>query len=181
MLPEPSGIHRGGRRARHACATTMAALTLSAALAAAAPAGGGSLHLATASNATLGKTIVVNPAGRTLYSLSTETAHHLLCKSKECLNFWPPLTVVSRSTKVTVPSSVHGKLGLIKRSNGILQVTLGGKPVYRFRADSARGQIRGEGLELDGGVWHAVAAGSPTPAAVMPSTPTTPTTPGYGY
>ena len=146
------------RKRLHIPATTVGALVaLTAALSAAAFAAGG-LHLATSRNATLNKTILVNPAGRTLYTLSTETTHHLLCKSKECLNTWPPLTVLSRATKVSAASGVHGKLGLIKRSNGSWQVTLGGKPLYRFRADTARGQAGGEGLELDGGVWHAVVA-----------------------
>jgi predicted lipoprotein with Yx(FWY)xxD motif len=137
--------------------TIVVILALTALLSTAAFAAAG-LRLSTATNATLGKTIVVNPAGRTLYSLSTETTHHLLCKSKGCLNVWPPLTVLSRSTKVSAASGVQGKLGLIKRSNGTWQVTLAGKPLYRFRSDTGRGQVGGEGLELDGGVWHAVVA-----------------------
>jgi predicted lipoprotein with Yx(FWY)xxD motif len=159
-----------------------AALAIAATLAAGALASGGALKLGTSSNSALGKTIVINPAGRTLYSLSTETTHHLLCTSTACLNLWPPLTVTSRSTSLTKAGGVQGKLGLLKRANGSLQVTLGGKPVYRYRPDTARGKVGGEGLRLAGGVWHAIRAAAPaTPPAMTPTTGAPPTAPPYGY
>jgi predicted lipoprotein with Yx(FWY)xxD motif len=150
------------------------------ALAAGAIAFGGAVKLGASPNATLGKTIVVNPAGRTLYSLSTETAHHLLCRAGQCLSLWPPLTVASRSTRLSKAGGVQGKLGLLRRANGALQVTLAGKPVYRYRPDSARGQVGGEGLRLAGGVWHAITATTAATTPTMtPTTPSPPTTPPY--
>src|ERR1017187_8264102 len=56
--------------------------------------------IGSASNSSLGKRVVVNAQGHTLYALSPETASRLLCKSSESLKFWPPLTVGSSSTKV---------------------------------------------------------------------------------
>ena len=162
----------------------LATLALSALLAASALAAG-ALHLATSSNPTLGKTVLVNPAGRTLYTLSDESSGHLLCTSKQCLALWPPLTVGSKTAKVTMPSSVHGKLGTVKRADGAWQVTLGGRPVYRYHGDTAAGQAHGEGLRLAGGVWHAVTAAGATPAPVMqptaPSMPSEAPASPYGY
>lgn len=156
------------------------AIVLAGSLAAGALAAGGGMRLDAASDRALGKTIVVNPSGRSLYALSPETAAHLLCKSRECLRFWPPLTVPSRATRLRESSGVHGKLGLLRRSNGVLQVTLRGLPLYRYSGDRAAGDARGEGIESFGGTWHAVtAAASSTPAPVT-TNPNPPTEP-YGY
>lgn len=154
------------------------AAVAAATVAATALAASSSLTLNSNSNSMLGKPVVVNPQGRTLYKLSPETSKHLLCKSKECLTNWPPLTVKSAKTKLKAGSGVKGKLGLLHRSNGTLQVTLNGLPVYRYSGDSAKGDVNGEGIESFGGTWHAVTASSSssTSAPTMPGTTTTTTT-----
>lgn len=137
-----------------------------------------SLTLSSNANSMLGKPVVVNPQGRTLYKLSPETSKHLLCKSKECLTNWPPLTVKSAKTKLKAGSGVKGKLGLLHRGNGAFQVTLNGLPVYRYAGDSAKGDVNGEGIESFGGTWHAVtASSSASTSPTMPGTTTTTTTP----
>jgi predicted lipoprotein with Yx(FWY)xxD motif len=138
-------------------------------------AAGSSLTLGSNSNSMLGKPVVVNPQGRTLYKLSPETSKHLLCKSKECLTNWPPLTVKSAKTKLKAGSGVSGKLGLLHRSNGTLQVTLNGLPLYRYAGDSAKGDVNGEGIESFGGTWHAVRASSSSSTPPMTTTGTTTT------
>lgn len=135
------------------------------------------LTLSSANSSSLGKPVVVNPQGHTLYTLSPETSKHLLCKSKECFTNWPPLTVKSANTKLKAGSGVSGKLAILRRSNGQFQVTLNGRPLYRFAGDKGKAEANGEGIESFGGTWHAVKASSAaatTPS--MPSTPTTPTT-----
>jgi predicted lipoprotein with Yx(FWY)xxD motif len=137
-----------------------------------------SLTLTSASNSALGKRVVVNPQGRTLYTLSPETSRHLLCKSRACMTIWPPLTVKSAKTKLKAGSGVKGTLAILRRSNGTLQVTLNGRPLYRYAGDSAKGQANGEGIESFGGIWHAVKAtgSSSTSAPMAPSATTTPST-----
>ncbi|HWG08959.1 MAG TPA: hypothetical protein VN672_08115 [Solirubrobacteraceae bacterium] len=152
-------------------------------------AAGSALTLSSASNSRLGHPVVVNPQGRTLYRLSPETTRHLLCKSKECLTNWPPLTVKSAKTKLKAGAGVKGRLGIFRRSNGTFQVTLNGLPLYRYAGDSAKGQANGEGIETFGGIWHAIKASSSsatsTPMApsttTAPSTQTTPSPPPYKY
>jgi predicted lipoprotein with Yx(FWY)xxD motif len=134
-----------------------------------------------ATNAKFEGKIVVDAHGRTLYALHPETTHRLLCKSSECLKAWPPLTVHSSKTKLVAGSGVHGHLGILRRSNGMLQVTLGGLPLYRFSGDSAKGTTNGEGIKSFGGTWHVISAatGAPLEPAMtetMPSTETMPTT-----
>jgi predicted lipoprotein with Yx(FWY)xxD motif len=164
-------------------ATAAAALIAVAATALAA--GSSSLTLASAQNSTLAHAVVVNPQGRTLYRLSPETSRRLLCKSRECLTNWPPLSVKSAATKLKAGSGVKGKLGLLRRGAHSFQVTLNGLPLYRYAGDSAKGQANGEGIESFGGTWHAVRAASSgatgmTPASTTP-TSTSPEPAPYKY
>lgn len=176
--PEVAARPRSRRRRRAWLALAAVAAVAAITVAATALAAGSSLTLSSNASSMLGKPVVVNPQGRTLYKLSPETSKHLLCKSKECLTNWPPLTVKSAKTKLKAGSGVKGKLGLLHRSNGTLQVTLNGLPVYRYSGDSAKGDVNGEGIESFGGTWHAVTASSSssTSAPTMPGTTTTTTT-----
>jgi predicted lipoprotein with Yx(FWY)xxD motif len=127
--------------------------------------------LAAAENAKLGTQVVVNAQGRTLYALSPETSRRLLCKSDECLQNWPPLTVSSDEVKLKAGAGVQGRLGLIRRGKDRFQVTLRGMPLYRFSGDHGRDESNGDGIESFGGTWHA--ATSASGAKVQPTQPST--------
>jgi predicted lipoprotein with Yx(FWY)xxD motif len=122
----------------------------------------------TAKNKTLGKTILVNLRGMTLYSLSAERHGRFICTNSACLALWKPL-VVKAGTK---PTGVRG-LATIKRPDHRIQVTYKGGPLYRFTGDHKRGDVKGNGFK-DVGTWRVatVAAASPAPAT---------TTSGGGY
>ncbi len=168
----------GARTARIlATVALVSAFAVSAALAAHL-----GLTLGASSNPTLGEQVIVSSQGRTLYALSPETSRHLLCRSSECLRFWPPLTVGSSSAKLKNGPGVQGRLGILRRSNGTFQVTLRGEPLYRYSQDRAKGDARGQGIESFGGKWHAATAvsGETAHKPATPSTPPmTPSTPGY--
>jgi predicted lipoprotein with Yx(FWY)xxD motif len=166
-------IVRSSRRRTSGLAIGVTAVTLAfaASLAAMAFAVGAPVTVTSASNAKLDQAVTVDTAGQTLYVLSPETTHHLLCKSRECLKFWPPLTVRSAKTKLKAGPGVHGRLGILHRSNGTLQVTLGGLPLYRYAGDHAKGEANGQSLHSFGGTWHVLSATSAaSPAAPMTST-----------
>lgn len=144
--------------------------------------------IATATNSTLGETIVVDSRGHTVYELRPETAHHLLCTNANgCFQIWRPATVRSAKTKLTAARGVKGRLGILHR-NGIFQVTLAGHPLYRFVGDgSKKGAANGQGIHSFNGAWHVVAtsqtstnpAPTPTTPTMPTTTPTTPTVPYY--
>ena len=129
-----------------------------------------------------GKTenIVVDSKGRTLYTLTGNTAKHPgSCKSDNgCYGFWPPSTVSSSHVKLTAASGIKGKLSTIHR-DGIFQVVLGSSPLYRFYLDKKSGQTNGEGIQSFGGVWHVIvvkSAASHTGTSTTTPTMTTTTT-----
>jgi len=171
--------------------TAAATLAFAVSLAAIAFAGGATVTVGSASNAELGEQLLVNSQGHTLYVLSPETSRHLLCKSRECLRFWPPLTVRSANAKLHAAAGVHGRLGILRRGNGVLQVTLDGRPLYRFAEDHASGEVNGQNFKSFGGTWHVVnVSGSPSSTAPAPASeppsnppasapPATSTTPSY--
>ena len=120
----------------------------------------------------LGTTVVVNRAGRTLYSLSAETNGRFICTGS-CVSTWHPLLVHRGQRPTGVPA-----LSTIRRATGQTQVTYKGKPLYTFAGDQKPGDAKGEGFK-DVGVWHAAAlrgSATKTPAAPQPMS----TSPGYG-
>jgi predicted lipoprotein with Yx(FWY)xxD motif len=121
----------------------------------------------------LGKTVLVNRAGMTLYSLSAETHGRFICTGS-CLSTWHPL-VVRHGQKPTG----HSGLGTIRRSNGQTQVTYKGKPLYTFAGDQKRGDAKGEGFK-DVGTWHAAVVGSSGSSPTAPQPMNTNTSPTYG-
>lgn len=128
--------------------------------------------------------IVINSRGRAVYTLSGDTPKHQKCKKANgCFSFWPPVTV-SSTKGLSKAAGVKGKLGTFKRS-GIIQVTLGGHPLYTFANDHRKHDATGEGINGFGGIWHVVkdaaAGGSSSNPPPMSSTPTTTTSPYPGY
>jgi predicted lipoprotein with Yx(FWY)xxD motif len=139
------------------------------------PAASGSAALVrTASDTTIGSSVLVDRSGKTLYSLSAERNGRFICTTSACLGVWHPLTVVTGAT----PSGAVGSLGTVKRPDGTLQVTFRGEPLYTFAQDAKAGDTKGQGV-MDVGTWSVVkASGAARPA-------TTPSTSGrggsYGY
>lgn len=179
--PEQQLARHSRHRRMPRLAAGSAAATAALALWLATTALGSGLTVTSAPNSMLGKQIVVDAQGRTLYALSPETTHHLLCKSSECLAVWKPLTVRSGNTRLKAGPGVHGHLSILHRAKGVLQVTLGGLPLYRYAGDSSKGEANGEHIHSFGGTWHVLSAtgtGSSPPTA--PSPPMEPTAPpGY--
>jgi predicted lipoprotein with Yx(FWY)xxD motif len=174
------GLGGAGRRR---VAATLGAIAAVAVLSSVAVAASAIRVVGEANNPTLNEMVVIDTHGRTLYALQPETTHHLLCRSRACFEVWPPLTVHSANVKLEAAHGVEGHLALLHRSDGKLQVTLRGMPLYRFAGDSAKGQGNGEGIKSFGGTWHAVKAGLHSAATQSPAAPavTPPMTPAYGY
>jgi predicted lipoprotein with Yx(FWY)xxD motif len=118
----------------------------------------------TAKNKALGKTILVNRRGMTLYLLSVERRGRFICKNSACLSLWTPL-VVRKGTKPT--GVTH--LGTVRRPDGRTQVTYRGGPLYTFKQDRKPGDVKGNGFK-DVGTWRVVTVG--TSATTPPPPPT---------
>lgn len=99
--------------------------------------------------------ILVTPAGRTLYDFTPDTPTSSACTSGLCVRLWPPLIAKG---PLTVGRGLQRSLvGTIRRSDGTLQVTYGGHPLYTWLGDTEPGMITGQALLNVGGYWYVIA------------------------
>jgi predicted lipoprotein with Yx(FWY)xxD motif len=127
------------------------AIALAAVSAATAASGSSGARVGTAHTA-LGR-VAADSHGRTLYLFAKDKRGHSAC-SGLCTTYWPPL--LTHGKPLAMKGVKRSLLGTIRRSDGHKQVTLAGRPLYRFSGDSERGQTTGEGLRDFGAEWDAI-------------------------
>jgi predicted lipoprotein with Yx(FWY)xxD motif len=115
----------------------------------------------------------------TLYWFAIDTPSASKC-SGSCATYWPPV-----KGPLTAGSGVTGTLGTITRSDGTMQATYDGHPLYTYVGDKAPGQAKGNGLNLSGGLWYEMTVSGAKPAAAAgagaSATAKASTAAGYGY
>jgi predicted lipoprotein with Yx(FWY)xxD motif len=99
-----------------------------------------------------GVTVLADANGRTLYWFAPDTAARSACYGS-CAAYWPPVI-----GPATAGPGVTGTLSVLSRSDGSVQAAYDGHPLYTYVGDSAPGQANGNGLNLNGGLWHEVTA-----------------------
>jgi predicted lipoprotein with Yx(FWY)xxD motif len=119
-----------------------------------------------------GATVLTSASGFTVYWFAPDTPITSNCNGS-CATFWPPV-----KGPATAGAGVTGKLATINRSDGSVQATYNGHPLYTYKGDAAPGQAKGNGLNISGGFWHEVTASGA--AAPAPSQSTS-SGGGYGY
>jgi len=91
---------------------------------------------------------LVDSNGRSLYLFKTDTQN-----GGTSANNWPAFIVTAAPTAGTgVDASM---IGTIKLSDGSLQATYNGWPLYYFHGDAAAGDTNGQGIN---NVWYLVSA-----------------------
>jgi predicted lipoprotein with Yx(FWY)xxD motif len=144
------------------------------AIAASAPGASTKRVVAEAKNESLGRTVLTNLQGHTLYSLSVEKHGKFICTGS-CLMDWHPLVVAAGVTPTgPVP------LGTVKRPDDRRQVTYEGRPLYAFDGDKRKGEANGQGIK-DVGTWHAATPPRSSQASGPPSAPEQPPAYPGGY
>jgi predicted lipoprotein with Yx(FWY)xxD motif len=144
-------LHNQPGRLRFAALVVLAvAAAFAVTVASAAPLGGRATVKAHSSS--LGK-ILVDAKGHTLYLFAKDKRSKSAC-SGQCATYWPPLLTGGKPIART--GAKASLLGMTRRSDGKMQVTYAGHPLYRFALDTKAGQTKGEGLDDFGGEWDAV-------------------------
>jgi predicted lipoprotein with Yx(FWY)xxD motif len=95
--------------------------------------------------------IVVADQGLSVYyfTKNTKDSGTSACTG-DCLVAWPPVTSTTATPTV---NGVTGKIGTIPTTDGKMQVTINGMPIYYSAKDQGPGDINGQGV---GGVWYLV-------------------------
>jgi predicted lipoprotein with Yx(FWY)xxD motif len=88
------------------------------------------------------------PNGMTLYTFKNDKPNISNCIDN-CAANWPPYIVSSDSELVMNPE-VTGELSTITRTDGSMQITYNGMPLYFWSKDVNPGDVTGNGV---GGIW----------------------------
>lgn len=95
-------------------------------------------------------TILTDAEGLTLYMFGADQDGESTCYD-DCAATWPALTVDGEP--VAGEDLDSSKLGTTERTDGTLQVTYAGQPLYYFASDAAPGDTNGQGI---GDIWFVV-------------------------
>ncbi|MBI1172455.1 hypothetical protein GC209_13740 [bacterium] len=88
--------------------------------------------------------VLTDSKGMTLYTFDKDSGGASACYDK-CAANWPPLLAPA-------DAKADDDFGMIKRTDGTMQWTYYGKPLYLWKKDAAAGDVTGDGMN---GVWHA--------------------------
>jgi predicted lipoprotein with Yx(FWY)xxD motif len=108
----------------------------------------------TADTSSFGR-ILFDGRGFVLYGFTRDARAKSAC-SGACARVWPPYVVKSRPRAGS--GATARLLGTTRRTNGSLQVTYAGRPLYYYVGDRKPGQILCQNVTEFGGVWRVVRA-----------------------
>lgn len=99
-------------------------------------------------------TVLVDGQGFTLYLFVPDHQSESTCYG-QCAEAWPPLLLPTGvSTPVAGPGVNSKLLGTTHRTDGTVELTYNGWPLYTWTGDSTPGQATGQGLNSLGGLWY---------------------------
>ena len=143
----------GKSKSSSSSGTTTTEAAQSTTTAAATPATGTS-DLAVADNATLGKKIIVDGAGKTVYMYMPDGTSKTSTVSASIKANWPPVKAAASTPKVSSDLD-QSKVAVNMQSDGTSQLSYNGHLLYYFINDTAPGDAKGNTL---GNVWYALSA-----------------------
>jgi len=98
--------------------------------------------------------MVWGPKRQAIYVFQRDGFKRSRC-SGACAEAWPPVYTTGKPVAGT--GARQSLLGTIRRSNGRLQVTYRGRPLYYYAHESAR-EVRCHNVNLHGGLWWVIGA-----------------------
>jgi predicted lipoprotein with Yx(FWY)xxD motif len=108
--------------------------------------------LGVANSADNGK-YLVDATGKTLYVLQSDSKGASSCYDA-CSTKWPPLLAPQGTPRALDPSIKADAIVNIQRTDGTVQVTYQGHPLYHYGQDATAGQINGQRQKDQFGEWY---------------------------
>ena len=97
--------------------------------------------------------ILSNGKGRALYLFTADSGRKSNCYG-DCATAWPPYVV--KSKPVAASGTKPGLIGATRRSDGRLQATYAGHPVYFYEGDNEPGEVLCQAVLEFGGYWYVI-------------------------
>ena len=102
-------------------------------------------------------TVLTTGQGLTLYVYAPDQGRGTSICYDICAAEWPPMLLAPGTTTPQAGPGVEtGLLGTTRRTDGTLQVTYAGWPLYRWVGDVEPGQATGQGITNSGGLWWVI-------------------------
>jgi predicted lipoprotein with Yx(FWY)xxD motif len=98
--------------------------------------------------------VLVDSSGRTVYLFLADSGTTSTCNTASCVQYWPP--VLTTGAPQAGPGVTASLLGTTARSDGSVEVTYAGHPLYYFISDKKAGDVSGQGINAFGAPWYAV-------------------------
>jgi len=102
----------------------------------------------------LGTVLGAGPKQLTVYLFEADKGSTSNC-SGACASAWPPVTTTGKQT--AAGKALAADLGTSKRSDGTMQVTYKGHPLYYYAKDGDSKDAYGQGLKQFGAGWYVLA------------------------
>ncbi|MEP6751670.1 MAG: hypothetical protein ABI959_02870 [Candidatus Dormiibacterota bacterium] len=141
-----------------ACGDTTPSTAAASPSTAASPAAGPETIMV-ATDAKLGA-ILVDGEGTTVYLFVRDTGTASTCYTS-CASIWPP--VLTTGAPIAGTGATASLLGTTTRTDGKVEVTYAGHPLYYFIQDKKAGDTTGQGVNGFGALWWVL---SPAGAAI---------------
>lgn len=100
-------------------------------------------------------TVLANSSGHTLYLFAPDRHRRVTCTGT-CTAVWPPLKLQGRTARAGGKARAS-LLGSDPSPEGGRVVTYKGWPLYTYVGDRKAGEAKGQGLNLNGGLWYVLA------------------------
>jgi predicted lipoprotein with Yx(FWY)xxD motif len=115
--------------------------------------GGGTAAVVSAAGVGKLGRVIVDSKGLTLYDFHKDKGAKSSCYGG-CASVWPPLT--TGGAPKAGEGATASQLGTTKRSDGTVQVTYAGHPLYTYTADAKPGDAKGNDIDSFGAQWYAL-------------------------
>jgi predicted lipoprotein with Yx(FWY)xxD motif len=100
--------------------------------------------------------ILATGSGDALYDFVPDTPTHSACTNDGCVFQWPPL-LATNPIRVG-PGVTRSLVGTLRRPDGSTQLSYGGHPLYTYNLDLHPGEITGQAIDQNGGLWYVLNA-----------------------
>jgi len=108
--------------------------------------------LKAAAKPSLGR-VLADDSGRTVYMFAKDEADQSYCQGA-CASVWVPVT--TKGMPMAEDGLKPGKVTLIKRADGLMQVVYNGHPLYYYQADTGTSDTYGQEQNQFGAEWYAL-------------------------
>jgi len=139
-----SACTASGSTAAPAVQSPAAASQAAASQAAASQAAGAPMSVVIGSATSSLGSYLTNPSGLALYTHTGDSATSSTCTG-QCAVAWPPVLVATGGA-ATAGTGVTGTFATLTRTDGTVQVTYQGLPLYGWKGDTKPGDATGEGV-----------------------------------